>query len=272
MSEEEVASQEEVEEAPEVEEEEVEEVESGSEERDWAAEASQMGWNPEFEGENAIDAKEFVQRKPLYDEMKKLRKKTRDLESAIMAQQNIHSKNLEKQLENQRKALMAEKKQAIIDGDADKQIALDDELAKMDKMQVPQMQDGVPPEYAEFEDANPWYNTDDDMRAWADAYGLRTRQANPNKALSDIYAEVSKRAKEVFPHKFKNPKKAVAQQVETPTRGTPRAKDDPVSGMPKEVKVIAETMWKQGAFGEVTRKQALEKYAKDYTDQFGGWE
>ena len=268
MSEEEVASVEE--EIVDFEQDE-DEVESGSDKRDWAAEASKQGWNSEFEGDNALDAKEFVLRKPLYDEMKKLRKKTRDLESAIMAQQNMHSKQLENQIANTRKELLAEKKQAIIDGDADKQIAIDDELQRVDRAEQPQQQGGIPAEYNDFEDANPWYNSDEDMRAWADAAGLRIRQNSPNKSLSEIYADISTRAKEVFPHKFKNLKKAIPQTVETPTRGVSRSTNDPVAGMPKDIKVVAEALWKQGAFGEVSRKQAMEAYAKDYTDQFGGW-
>jgi len=238
-------------------------------ERDWESEAKAQGWNAEYDGDNKVDAREFVLRKPLFDDLKKLRKKTRDLEAAVMAQQRIHQEQLVKERDRVVKELKAEKKEALQAGDVEKVFDIDERLAEASKpVATPAVT--APREFSEFVDKNPWYETEPHMKRWADSYGIEYKQNHPNATLDEIYRAVTTEVKEAFPHKFENPKRNKPPSVEG-GGGTPVANTKEVK-VPREHKTIVETMWKQGAWGDVSFKKALESYVKDYTERFGDFD
>lgn len=233
-------------------------------ERDWVAEATAMGWKEDHEGPERVDAREFVLRKPIYDEMKKLRKKTKELETAVRTQTQMQEQLLQKERDQMLNNLKQQKIQAIEESDAAKVVQIDEAIEHVKSQPV--KQNGPPPEFISWvsDPDNAWYNDDEDMAAWADAKGLRLYQQNPNRPISEIYAEISRKAREAFPHKFSNSNREKPSAVEAPSRGNSSTKQElGEHSIPSEYKQVFHTMWRSGAWGDITKKDAAKKYAAD---------
>lgn len=240
-------------------------VSSERQERDWKSEATEMGWKEDHDGPDRLDPKEFVLRKPLYDEMKKLRKKAKELETAVRTQTQVQEQLLAKERQEILNNLKAQKIQAIEDSDAAKVVQLDEQIEQVRNTPV-QRQAGPPPEFIEWssDPSNSWYSDDEDMQAWADARGIRMYQQNPNRPISEIYAEISRKVKEAFPHKFTNPNREKGPTVESGTGSRSVAKQElSEASIPSDYKQVFHTMWRSGAWGEMTKKDAAKKYAQD---------
>lgn len=231
-------------------------------ERDFVAEATAMGWNAEFDGEGKVDAREFVLRKPIFDEQKKLKRKVRELENAIRTQTQMQESVIIKERENLLAQFKLEKKEALESGDADRVIALDDEIDKIRRTPVRNVNQ-TPPEFADWVEKNSWYSDDEDLRLFADGYGTKLFQQNPQRPITDIYADVAKKVKETFSSKFKNPNRETPPAVDTGTRA-PAPKAPPSEAeIPKEYKQVFHTMWRAGAWGDISQKDAAKKYVAD---------
>lgn len=234
-------------------------------ERDYLAEAKAQGYREDFEGPEKLDPKEFVLRKPLYDEMKKLRKKTKELETAIRTQTQMQEQLLARERQEALELLKSQKITAIEEGDARKVVEIEAEVDRIKSTPIQTAQQPSP-EFLEWssDKANEWYSLDEDMQAWADAYGLRLFNKNQNRPLSEIYMEISRKVKEVFPHKFGNQKRNIPAPVDSSDSRTPGGKTElGETDIPKEYKQVFHTMWRSGAWGDITMKEASKKYATD---------
>lgn len=233
-------------------------------ERDYVAEAKAMGYKEDFDGPDKLDPKEFVLRKPLYDEMKKLRKKTKELEVALRTQTQMQQQLVEKERAELLAQYKAAKVAAIEEGDARKVVEIDEEVERIKN--TPVQKQGVNPDFAAWADKNDWYDSDpdteDEMSVWANAVGLKEHRKNPNRPVSEIYEDISRKVREKFPHKFGNAKRTAPPAVSTSDTGRTVQKDDEAE-IPKEYKPIFFTMWRSGAWGDMTQKEAAKKYAAD---------
>ena len=99
----------------EVVEEAVEEVVAESVETDIEAQAREMGWNPE----GPKSAEEFVQAAPLYDEIHKLRKTTKEQQKALKDIKDMMEKQREAGYQQALEDLEAEKLAAVELGDVE---------------------------------------------------------------------------------------------------------------------------------------------------------
>lgn len=230
-------------------------------ERDFVAEATSMGWNPDYDGDNKVDAKEFVLRKPLFDEQKKLKRKVRDLENAIRAQTQMQEALVHQEREKLLTQYKAEKKEALETGDADRVIALEDEMDKLKRTPV-RAPNQPPPEFTEWVDQNDWYSEDAKLRRYADALGIELYNQNPGRPLRDIYAEVTRDVKETFAAKFKNPLREKPSPVDSGSRA-PTKTVEVEPEIPQEYKQVFHTLWRAGAWGSLSKKDAAKKYAAD---------
>ncbi len=241
-----------------------EEAEQKPVERDFVEEAKAMGYKEDYDGPNKLDPKEFVLRKPLFDEMKKLRKKTKELENAIRTQSQMQEQLLEKERQELLEQYKSAKVTALEDGDHRKVVELDEEIDKIKNRPVQKNQ--VNPEFAAWASENDWYDpdpdTDDERSLWANAFGLKESRRNPKKPASEIYAEISRKVKEAFPHKFKNMEREKPAAVGSGETGRTKTEDDePV--IPKDYKQVFHTMWRSGAWGDKTMKDAMKIYSAD---------
>lgn len=199
--------------------------------------AMEMGWKPkdEFVGEedSFIPADEFVRRKPLFDKIESQSKEIKSVHRALEALKTHFSSVREAEYTRALKALKAERRNALANGEADKFEELDDEIKTVEQEAqklketdiAPIEQENTPhPEFAMWTNRNPWYTSVGYMRKFADEYGLQlARQGTPP---SEVLKAVEAAVKKEFPNKFRNPNKENAPFVEasstTSNKGTER--------------------------------------------------
>ena len=237
-------------------------------ERDWLVEAKKIGWNEEYSGPDKVDAKEYVLRKPLFDQIHSLKKKSRELEAAVRHQRMVQEKLIEQEREKVIADLTKKRMDAIEEGDAKKVVEVEAQIREKEQsLQSPG--GGPPPEFLEFVAENEWYDQDEDMRLFADAKGVALYKANPKKPLKELYAEVAAKVREKFPQAFKNPNRTKPSAVEGTTPDPANVKKDlGWDDIPREYRRIAESQWRAGAFVDkkgspLPRKEAMRLYAEE---------
>lgn len=184
-------------------------------------EARESGWVPEDEytGDKNkwVDAQEFVRRGPLFKKIDSQSRELKALRQAIADIQDLHQKDREVQYKKALAEVRAEKKAALIDGDADAVIEADEKLDMLREAQketVPQVQAPAEqhPEFVNWVNRNPWYDNHKGMRAFADTVGVEFRSQGMSPA--DVLKAVEKEVRKEFPNRFVNPNQAKAGAVE----------------------------------------------------------
>lgn len=212
--------------------------------------AIDMGWRPreEFSGEDDdfVDAKEFVGRKPLYDKIASTSKQLKNVTQAIEALKGHMGKTQEAAVQTAIKTLKEQRKQALVEGDADKFEELDDNI-KSAEAQVAEIRDNtatplvkeepiVHPEFLHWQNRNPWYNNTGYMKEFADQLGAKLANT---MTPSDVLKEVEKQVRKEFPNKFSNPNK-----TDAPETGTSRTSGRQASAERYEMNEQELQVWK----------------------------
>lgn len=221
-------------------------------------EAMEHGWNPEgVEGRRNLTAEEFMDRKPLYDELKSMRKTVKRVRDDFETLKEYHSKQEEKVRERVIAELKAQKATALENDDFEAVVEIDDRLAEAKASKVETKTSNVI--FEEWVEDNSWYNQDAEMREYADTIGNGYAARNPGKSLDDVYEYVSKTVKKTFPEKFENPKRKQPDMVEgvSKSRGTKTAKYS-VKDLPEDDYKIMKTLLRTGVF------DSEEEYLKEY--------
>jgi hypothetical protein len=189
-------------------------------------EARHMGWVPkdEFNGDEHkwVDAGEFVRRGELFKKIDLQNKELKEVKQTIklLAQHNARIK--EDAYKQAIADLKAQKKEALLDGDADAVIEIDEQLIDVKEQQktfkntvtqeIKQDVEQLHPEFEAFIRRNGWYTTDEPMKAFADAVGRSLAQAG--KSPSEVLSLVETRVREEFPNRFRNPNRDKPGSVE----------------------------------------------------------
>jgi hypothetical protein len=185
-------------------------------------EAMKLGWKPESEfvarpGRKWKTAERFLEDKPLYDKIDEQHKHSKKLERQVDMMRQ-HYEKVEKAAYDRAVAeLKAERKQALEEGDLVRAEELRDKLDEK-KEQAPKPQVVQPdPELGQrmesWRQKNEWYESDEDMTAFAD--GLGNKLFQKGKTAVEILETVEKKVREAFPHKFRNPNRDSAPRVES---------------------------------------------------------
>lgn len=238
------------------------------------AQAKAQGWNPDYKGENARTAEEFLQvgeniSAVQAENNKKLLDKVESLESMV-SQQNDTFKSFQAQqfkvIEESRqeghdKAMKSiEKKQrtAAEEGDVEKYDALEAEK-KAIKKPAP-VADTAPkrdPEFTAWHKDNSWYNQarPDALTVAADNYGKFLLQERKDLTGPAYYKEVEKHIKTVFSDQFKS---ADPGKIDAGNPGNPKPSGGKgYKDLPKEAKEACDMFVKQGLVSK-------EEYCKEY--------
>jgi len=188
-------------------------------------EALQQGWVPkeEFDGdpERWVDAGEFVRRGELFRKIESQSKELKDVKKALSELAKHNSKIREVEYNRALEGLKAQKKEALSEGDADRVVDIDDKIDLV-KDQQKQLQNQlhqeaqqqtpeVHPELAGWIAKNPWYETNPEMRKFADRMGLALAG---DMSPTDVLKEVEKEVKSRFKDKFRNPNRDKPGAVE----------------------------------------------------------
>lgn len=187
--------------------------------------ALEMGWRPkeEFDGDEIdfVDAKEFISRKPLYDKISQQSKQIKNVNRSLEALKEHYTKVKEVEFQNAIKALKAERKVAMVQGDGDAFDAAEKKIeeAEAQFQEIKQAaasittddEPVVSPIFQNWKNRNPWYDSTGYMRSYADDVGKRLHASGMHP--DDILKEVEKAVRKEFPTKFSNPNKADAPDV-----------------------------------------------------------
>lgn len=195
-------------------------------------EARASGWVPkeEYNGDENkwVDADEFVRRGPLFKKIDVQNRELKEVKKAL-DQLKVHHANVKEAAYKEALAtLKAQKRDAFVEGDADKIIEIDDKIAETKEemrryeqtraAEVKQaVQEEVHPEFAAWTSRNTWYESSKPMRAFADALGIELRATglSPSEVLKRVEAQV----KEEFPQKFRNANRDKPGAVEGTGKG-----------------------------------------------------
>lgn len=187
-------------------------------------EALTQGWVPrdEYEGDpdRFVDYAEFVRRGELFRKIESQSKEMKELKRALKELATHNTKIREVEYQRAVDSLKAEKKQALVEGEMDKVVEIEDriDLVKEQQraLQAQQTQDivepAVHPELQNWINNNSWYESNRAMRGWADARGVEL--AADGLAPREVLATLSKEVKQRFQEKFSNPNRDKPGAVE----------------------------------------------------------
>ena len=241
---------------------------------DYESEASKQGWRPqdEWKGppEQWKDAKQFVEdgknilplvQKKASDLEHKVEELTQRVESLTHSNAELN-KMSQRQIEkekNEKESLRAElaemRKKAITEGDGDAFERADKQIRELDD--DPTMPEApLPPGGKEFLERNPWFDTNEDLTAYAN--GIADKIANKGFTGAAYFAELERRVKARFPEEFENPKKKEPSTVEDGGQREVSEGKRTFENLPPEAKAAFKQFEKD--IPGFTKEQYLEQY------------
>ena len=186
--------------------------------------AIDMGWNPEgVEGKRNLSAEEFIDRQPLYDDIRSLKKQARKLQDGQDALKESHAVIRAKASEDAIRKMQEDKKYALENEQYDAVIEIDDAIANERASANEEPAENVA--FDKWVDSNEWYNQNDEMRDYADTIGAGYLSKNPKKDLADVYEYVRKQTERHYPEEFGG--------EQTPDTDGNRRRNNPVEGAGK---------------------------------------
>lgn len=230
---------------------------------DTESRARKLGWLPKEEldsPDDFVDAKEFIARQPLYDTMRKLKKKANRLETTVNELKTHYQKVEQNAYQRAIESLKKEKLQALESGDHARVLEVDDELDRLrDTKPEPSRQNNPDPAFVRFTEQNPWYDTNSDMREFADFVGVRYAKANPDKSPEEVFDYAIKQTRKQYPDHFRNTRRSDPAAVES-SRSTPTQSRRPSwSDLPEHYRAAGNKFVSQGV---MTREQYIDDLIK----------
>lgn len=219
--------------------------------------AMEHGWNPEgVEGKKHLSAEEFLDRQPLYDDIRSLKKQTRKLQDGIEAMKTMQDGIRAREREKTIRELQASKKVALENENYDAVLEIDEYIAATRAEPIGPKTNVV---FEQWVDKNEWYHEDTERRQYADMIGAAIYQKNPNRPINEVYAEVGKEVRARFPEKFGNNNRERPSPVEGAGKGRTGRTSSKYSArdLPEGDRKIMETIVRSGA---MTKDEYLKEY------------
>lgn len=189
--------------------------------------AREQGWRPleEFEGDKSKwrSAKEFVERGELFGKIDSMGKELKETRKALKMLQEHHTKVKETEYKRAIEELKALQKRHLEDGNSDGYLETTELLTDLKAEQkarevaaeVTRQQPKQPdPRFVTWANENKWYNSDQDMREFADTVGMGYAQRNPGVDPIQVLEYVTAQVKSRFKDKFVNPNRTKPNSVE----------------------------------------------------------
>lgn len=213
-------------------------------------EAMEAGWRPkeEYEGDNDkwVDAGEFLRRGELFKKIESQSKELKDVKKAMDAFKKHHEQVAANEYKRALEALKADKKEALLSGDADKLLDIEDEIDSVKEQmrnaeilaRETQAQSNEPhPEFQAWQNRNKWYDVDVEMRQFADNIGTAHARAT-GKSPAEVLKYVEQKVREAYPSKFRNPNQDKPGAVEGGRSSAPANSDADITLTDEEKRVM----------------------------------
>lgn len=194
------------------------------------AKAREQGWVPkeDFHGDEHkwVEAGEFLRRGELFSKIESQNKELKAIKDTLAQFKDHHNKVSDAAYKKALADLKTQKKNALVEGDADLVVEIDEQLAEVKQRQVEtQRAQQAPapqeehPEFVSFKQKNGWYDSSRPMKAWADTRGLELREGG--MAPSEVLRTIEREVRQEFPARFENPNRNRPGAVESSAqRGT----------------------------------------------------
>lgn len=192
-------------------------------ENPYESQAREQGWRPkeEFEGDPAKwrDPKEFVERGELFKKIDTMGKELKETRRALQMLKEHHNKVKEVEYSKAVNELKQLQKKHLEEGNSDGYLETTELLTDLKAEQKARevVQEVTPtqpdPRFVSWVTDNKWYNSDPEMRQFADAVGMGYAQTNRNLSPEEVLAYVTKEVKERFKDKFVNPNRTKSTLV-----------------------------------------------------------
>lgn len=235
-------------------------------------EARASGWVPkdEYHGDENkwVDADEFVRRGPLFEKINVQSRELKEVKKALDQLKVHHASVKEAAYKEALAKLKAEKREAFVEGDPDKVIDIDDQIAQVKEEQrqftqtrqaeiAHEVQQTVHPEFEAWTNRNSWYTSNKPMKAFADELGveLKSQGLSPTEILKKVEIQI----REEFPQKFRNPNRDKTSSVEGASKGTGRAANSGDDSLTETEKMIMERFVRQKIMTREEYKAELKK-------------
>lgn len=232
--------------------------------------AMQSGWKPkdQYSGDESkwVDAEEFNRRGELFGKIDVLSRELKESKKALRMLQEHHAKVRDTEYQRALTQLKAEKKAAYEEGNVDRIVEIDDQIAevkaskKVEEEAIRQQVNQPDPRFMAWVDRNSWYAQDAEMRTFADATGTAYAANNPNKDPEEVLEYVAGKVRKAFPEKFVNPNRTKPSAVEGSAASAKSAstKKESYSLSEEEARVM-HTFVRQGI---MTKEEYIEQLKK----------
>lgn len=190
--------------------------------------ATQIGWNPNYAGEDKVDAATFILKsreiqETMRDHNKELREQLSNMQGSIEALKSHNERVYQadvKRMQAEIDDLKRQRKEAIELADVAKVDELDKQISdKQRDLSKPAIEEPTPRNeiYEDWIKDNQWYLTDPEMATYAEVVA----QQYEGVPLNRIYNLIRRKVEEVFPEKFeketKNENATNLENLKTPT-------------------------------------------------------
>ena len=177
--------------------------------------AAEQGWKPKEEWvaeggdpDEWRSAREFVDRGELLKQIHNQNRKFKQMEQGFDALKQHHGVVYEKAYKDAVAALKAQRRAAMIDGDLDavdvieEQIEQTKEEYQSEQAKIKQQPVGPDPQFVTWVEKNTWYESNENLREFADVLGIAYARKNPGIPPAQVLAHVEKEVRSKFPEEF----------------------------------------------------------------------
>lgn len=188
-------------------------------------EAREQGWVPkeDFQGEEHkwVDAAEFLRRGELFGKIESQSRELKEMRAVLSQFKGHHEKVQEAAYQRALKELREKKKEALVEGDADELLRVEDQIdaikgdqAQMRAAAQTQAPQQAHPVFVNWVNRNSWYDNNKPMRSWADVRGAELQAEG--KSAEEVLRSLEREVREEFPKRFENPNRSKPGAVESP--------------------------------------------------------
>jgi len=226
-----------------------------------ASEAEAMGWIPPErakklpEGKEYVGPVEYMERNPLYRQMKELKSSFAQLNSHYQKVSEVEHKKAEKEFNEKIASLKAEKVKALDEADHSRVVEIDEEIRTTEKPTEEKADNTV---FNEWVKENKWYEDDSFLRVEATKVGEILYSDKLYGA--ELLDAVKDHLKQAYPDKFSNPAREKPSAVEGGTTKPTRSKKATVESLTADERTIYNNFERMGVFSD---EGSAEKYIKE---------
>ena len=184
------------------------------------------GWRPldDWTGDpdDWKDAKSFVRDGELFKKIEEVKRENKNLRKTVSTFKDHYDKVRDNEYQRALETLKQQKKEALREGDTDLAVDLDDKIdAKKIELYESRQMEGmaknepeIHPEFAVWVSHNKWYDTNLEVREFADQTGVAYKKTHMQASPKEVLNYVEERVTKGYPELFKNAKKNSPSTVE----------------------------------------------------------